>query len=67
MLVDMIDHSEMFKVGSQKGCCSSGLESSMSGVRIEQNSYEMPPRDGFTICSTILPGLCGAPASIRCA
>ena len=49
MLVEMIDHAEMFKVGSQKGCCSSELESSMSGVQIEQNSYEMPPRDGFTI------------------
>jgi len=49
VLVEMIDHAEMFKVGSQKGCCSSELESSMSGVQIEQNSYEMPPRDGFTI------------------
>ena len=49
MLVEMIDHAEMFKDGSQKGCCSSELESSMSGVQIEQNSYEMPPRDGFTI------------------
>src|ERR1700733_15792008 len=29
--------------------CSSDLESSMSSVRIEQNSYEMPPRDGFTV------------------
>ena len=28
---------------------SSDLESSMSSVRIEQKSYEMPPRDGFTV------------------
>jgi len=27
----------------------SELERSMSGVRIDQNSYEMPPRDGFTV------------------
>ena len=29
--------------------CLSDLESSMSSVRIEQKSYEMPPRDGFTV------------------
>jgi hypothetical protein len=29
--------------------CSSDLDSSMSGVRIEQKTYEMPPRDGFTV------------------
>src|SRR4029077_12966433 len=27
----------------------SGLESSMNSVQIEQKSYEMPPRDGFTV------------------
>jgi hypothetical protein len=25
------------------------LEPAMSSVRIEQKSYEMPPRDGFTV------------------
>jgi hypothetical protein len=29
--------------------CLSELESSMSSVQIEQKSYEMPPRDGFTV------------------
>jgi catechol 2,3-dioxygenase-like lactoylglutathione lyase family enzyme len=27
----------------------SELETSMNGVQVEQNSYEMPPRDGFTV------------------
>jgi predicted enzyme related to lactoylglutathione lyase len=27
----------------------SELESSMNSVKIEQNSYEMPPREGFTV------------------
>jgi hypothetical protein len=25
------------------------MESSMSSIQIEQKSYEMPPRDGFTV------------------
>jgi uncharacterized glyoxalase superfamily protein PhnB len=29
------------------------LESSISSVRIEQKSYEMPPRDGFTVTHLI--------------
>src|SRR5580704_11932310 len=29
--------------------CLSELEPPMSSVRIDQKSYEMPPRDGFTI------------------
>src|ERR1700722_13568949 len=29
--------------------CSSELEPSMSRAQIEQKSYEMPPRDGFTL------------------
>src|SRR5579864_2478811 len=29
--------------------CSSELEPSMSSAQIEQKSYEMPPRDGFTV------------------
>jgi predicted enzyme related to lactoylglutathione lyase len=29
--------------------CLSELEPSMSSVQIEQRSYEMPPRDGFTV------------------
>src|SRR6202790_5882740 len=36
-------------VGRPDEHCSSDLESSMSSVRIEQKSYEMPPRDGFTV------------------
>ena len=29
--------------------CLSELEPSMSSAQIEQKSYEMPPRDGFTV------------------
>jgi hypothetical protein len=29
--------------------CLSELEPSMSSVQIEQKSYEMPPREGFTL------------------
>jgi hypothetical protein len=29
--------------------CLSEWERSMSSVQIEQKSYEMPPRDGFTV------------------
>src|ERR1700676_5520690 len=29
--------------------CLSQLELSMSSVQVEQKSYEMPPRDGFTV------------------
>jgi predicted enzyme related to lactoylglutathione lyase len=32
-----------------KGRAAPGLEALMSDVRIEQNDFEMPPRDGFTI------------------
>jgi hypothetical protein len=30
-------------------CTVSELESPMTSVQIEQKSYEMPPRDGFTV------------------
>jgi hypothetical protein len=32
-----------------KSSCRSQKEPSMNAVQVEQNSYEMPPRDGFII------------------